>query len=199
MAMLDEGFEISRGSGSGPFSCEDLIDTTGREVHHDLELVTFVDTERLCDSISETAACLSQKDLHPRLRAIEELGLDERLKELNDELTKAAAVKVVFSRRMTMYSSAYNNLLATYGQDTDSGDTHSVLIPGEKIHAVTTLPGKESESSFRPRAILRVLTGLETPLTVLKDGKLVEEPGPARWFEFPLERSEIRTLGLPTK
>lgn len=199
MTILENQFEAVSEPIQGSFFDTGVIDVTGCEAQKGLEFVRFADTERLCASISETAVCLSQSDLHPLFRGIEQRSLNEKLEELKDELKHASAIEIEFSHKMTMYTDAYDDLLAVYGQQTDLADVHRVVIPGKNVHAVTALAGQESESFFWPRAILRVSTGFEKPLSVIRDGKVVEDEGQPRWFDFPLSRSRIVTLGLPTK
>ncbi len=198
MAMLDEQFEAQGRLDSGLFSYPEVIDVTGCE-SADLELIQLADTQRLCDAVNETAAYLSQEGVRPILKGIEEVSLDMRLAELRDEVWRSDFVTIEFSDRITRYNSAYETLLAAFGAEDTDKDMHAVLIPGEHIRSVVVLPGKESESLFTPRLILRVATGYERPISVIKDGQVVEGDGQPRWFDFPINRSKITTFGFQAR
>lgn len=192
MSILDKQFESLKGSDKSLFFCPNSENLNARN-----KLTNFVDSERLCKSVIDIASYLSQNSLSPILKVIEERCLEERLQELKLDIENTKLLELEFSNKMTTYTSNYNKLLAKYEIKSESIETHKVIIPGEQICAVTTLLGKESESTYRPRIVLNVLTGLEAPVLLMKDNQVVEEAGRARWYDFPLEQSTFKVLGLP--
>lgn len=199
MAILDEQYESIRGSDLSLFSYPSTINTTAQGASTNPELTRFVDANSLRDSIIQTATNLSQKNLHPMLRGVEEQCLNERLQELKYDIESTPVIEVKFSHRLTAYSRAYDDLISVFQQDSYLNEVHQVQIPSKNIQAVTVLVGKAGEGFYQPRVVLQVLTGLEQPVLVIKDGKTAQEQGSARWFDFPLQLSRISTLGLPIK
>ncbi len=196
MALLDQYEALEPIDGS--FLYPNAIESTADEAVGKMELIEFSDTNRLCMSISESANYLSQTKLHPRLIGVEKQNLNSQLQELASEIKNAPITELTFPKRMARNTNAYKDLLAVFGHSWDD-EIYTVIMPSNNIKSITTLAGQQSESSYSPRIIFRVLTGLEQPISVIKDGEIADESAPARWFDFTISQCTIRTFGLNIK
>jgi len=179
---------------NGALLYPDAIEVSSVEVANVVGFIDYAPTDEARENVLQVAHRLGEPSLPALFRPIEMRCLDESLELIKSDIENSDVLVLDFRRTLTTHSSAYNTLLSAFATDSDHVEFHTVRVDRAKIRSVRVLRGELSHSEFNPRLLLRVITGQEPALSSIKDGRVVDEQGPPRWFDFNLTECKLQTI-----
>lgn len=150
------------------------------------------DTESLVSAIADSAYAIEDTG-KPLLKPFYERCLEEHLAELEEDVIGADRLRLIFSRSLSDNSGNYDMLIDAMSL-LRNDESISLEIEKSKLQSVIAQPREMGRGSFDPILWLKVKTGQEKPVLVIKDGKVFEDDSQGRWYGFPIRMLHITTF-----